>query len=1448
MGTEVSVGNVDLGLFNRLVIDDIAIKDTTGADFISTDRTAIKIDLLPLLNGKISISNAQLFGLTAHLTKADSAAVPNYQFLIDALSSKDDKESKPLNLNVNSFILRRGNITYDILDKPKKATLDTNHLNLRNLDATVSVKTLTDDSLDVIVKRFNVTEQNSDLRIKNLSAKLQANKEKALLTDFNLKMPLSSVNIDTLSAEYPTFTTDGKYRFSTKIAETHITPADAKAIMPQLASLTSPLYLDTKVDGTQDALSLQQLTLHTDDNSIDIDLDADIMNLNSDSPQFNTNIRRLFASNEGRNIILGSLAPELANSSQLATLGDAQFSGFVSKQGGGYAADGTLSTDVGNISLDAEMTGDNYINGHVNSDGIVLTDILQSNDLGTVAFDMNLDGHLDANNDFNGKLNGIINSLQYKDYTYNNINIDAEKNGDLFDGSLLLADPNITAAIQGNYHTSTSAMNIDADVKHINPHALNLTDKLSGETYSMRLRADLNGNNLNNLAGNIGIDSLHVATADTVYSLDNLSLSIDDSDNKKHIQISSDFIDANLSGNIRIDEVAAAFQNQIAHHLPSLLSHSGRTDNAFDFDITMRESDLLHHYIDTDITFPEPIHLKGFVDSPEDIISCVVTAPSVRKGDTNYTNTSLTCMGSSEILSLNAVTSQERETGPLQLHLTADAKNDELHTLLDWKGDSENTNTKTKAKKNDDKKPILNNGMLYAVTQFGDSLGKMKADISLHKSQFEINDTVWYVEPSHIDILGKKIQCDNVRIYNDEQSIQFDGIISDNPSDSLLVSLHNLQVEYITDLVDFHAVRFKGKASGNATVSHIYDEPHLSANIIVNDMHLQEGRLGTGYIQAFWDKEISGIRVNGHIVDNYQGLDRTTNVSGFIAPSKNDINLRIDTYNTNAEFLEGFLSSTFRDFKGSTNGTLNVIGPLNDVNLVGDISADVSMRLRATNTLYHINPADTIRLRPYAFRFDDIHLTDASKGVAVVNGTLSHKNMKNFKYDFDISMTELTIYDEKEFNSDKFLATVFASGNMSLHGSDGHPLRITADITPTKGSVFAYDAATPDAISSSNFVEFREKKPSRTSAWTAEGYDFNLNKDEKEDEGYEDDMADYEYDSDIFMDIRINVTPDCEIKLRMDNVDDGYMSTYGTGTLLAHYHDKSPFTLNGIYQIQGGKYRLYLQDIIYRDLELQPGSNVVFNGNPFDANIHLICWHTINSVPLRDLTSTTSTLSSSSKVKVVCVLDITGQLGNMNFGFDLLLPNVNDETRQLVRSLISTEEEMNMQMIYLLGLGRFYTNEYARANGETGTNQAVNTLLSSTISGQVNQMLSNVIGTDSKWNFGTGLSTGEQGWNDLDVEGILSGRLLNDRLLINGNFGYRDNALTNNANFIGDFDIKWRLTPDGNTYIKAYNQTNDRYFTKATLNTQGIGITYQRDFDTWRELFRRKMKEEKGQK
>ena len=160
-----------------------------------------------------------------------------------------------------------------------------------------------------------------------------------------------------------------------------------------------------------------------------------------------------------------------------------------------------------------------------------------------------------------------------------------------------------------------------------------------------------------------------------------------------------------------------------------------------------------------------------------------------------------------------------------------------------------------------------------------------------------------------------------------------------------------------------------------------------------------------------------------------------------------------------------------------------------------------------------------------------------------------------------------------------------------------------------------------------------------------------------------------------------------------------------------------------------------------------------------------------------------------------------------------------------------------MQVIYLLGIGRFYTYEYA-GDPQTQSYTAMNSLLSSTLSGQINQMLSNVV-RNQNWNFGAHLSTGEMGWNDMDIEGMLQGSLLNNRLLLNGQFGYRDNAALQ-GNFIGDFEARYLLTRNGGVSLKAYSETNDRYFTKTALTTQGIGILLKKDFSSWKDFFKRK--------
>ena len=229
------------------------------------------------------------------------------------------------------------------------------------------------------------------------------------------------------------------------------------------------------------------------------------------------------------------------------------------------------------------------------------------------------------------------------------------------------------------------------------------------------------------------------------------------------------------------------------------------------------------------------------------------------------------------------------------------------------------------------------------------------------------------------------------------------------------------------------------------------------------------------------------------------------------------------------------------------------------------------------------------------------------------------------------------------------------------------------------------------------------------------------------------------------------------------------------------------------------------------------------------ANLNVQAVYTVNSASLNDLIADAS--SSRGNVRVNCLLNLSGNLTSPSLTFGLELPTVSEEDRELVRSLTSTEEQMNTQIIYLLGVGKFYTYDYANNTGQT---DATSSLAFSTLSGQLNNMLSQVI-DNQNWNVGTNLTTGEKGWSDVEAEAILSGRLLNNRLIINGNFGYRENTMRN-TNFVGDFEAIWLLTKNGEFRLRGYNQTNDRYFTKSTLTTQGIGIMYKKDFMNWKEL------------
>jgi hypothetical protein len=100
-----------------------------------------------------------------------------------------------------------------------------------------------------------------------------------------------------------------------------------------------------------------------------------------------------------------------------------------------------------------------------------------------------------------------------------------------------------------------------------------------------------------------------------------------------------------------------------------------------------------------------------------------------------------------------------------------------------------------------------------------------------------------------------------------------------------------------------------------------------------------------------------------------------------------------------------------------------------------------------------------------------------------------------------------------------------------------------------------------------------------------------------------------------------------------------------------------------------------------------------------------------------------------------------------------------------------------------------------------------------------------------------------------EYELALSTNLFNDRILINGNFGYSNNQtnVTNNP-YTTDFQVEYKVNQKGNIRLRAFQKiNNDVLYTEAPYY-QGIGIFYTEDFDNFNELLIKMFKREMGTK
>ena len=1442
LGTQVDIGRAKIAVPARLVLDDVDIRDENDSLALHASRASVSVELLPLLAGKgVRLGGVQLFGLEAHLYRPTQDEPLNIAPLIEALSSKDS-DGKPTQLYVGRLLIRRGSLTYDCMDMPLPApgeTLNPHHLHLHDISLNARLLYTEGDTLAVTLRKLSMNEQQG-LQLERLKGMLTAGADGVRLNDFELLTPGASILVPVLHAEGPAHPLQAKQRAEWLKATTYegrmeatLTPGKLDFLLPRLKTMDDAcLQITTDIRGLGEDLTLPHLRLidgTTGQRLMDASVAAEAL---GNRPKLRADIDGLWLNDEWARRLTSLLPTDATETLRLTdALCPAEMQGWIAHS----TADGTTQADLhlqsasGTATVAGRMTKGGEIDLQATAERAALGTLLPAKwqePWGELSMRARVRGMMPKKDSIPDlHCEGTIETLEYKGHAYRDVPFEASCHHGDYRATASLTDDYGDAEIQIDTRQTAGgsrSLACYAAVQHFNPHALGFTKAFDGESFTLNLDAHLQGTSADDVAGRIRVENLCIHSPEQGDLLaDSIVIHSQPQEGQQQVTLRSPFLNAQASGHFHWNQLPDMVWQTLLSRLPGITGDDRKPSplpKADDITLTAHIQDtlFLSRLTGKPIAIPEPSTLSGSIDGSSGLFDFHTQIPVLRYGNEQLRHIDCHAQSHESHTQLSLLMERQMKGAPIELGADVRSDSEQLRGRMHWRSQSER---------------IQMGEVDISSTFYQDDAGHTAVKGNVNQSNLIINDTVWTVHPSRFDLHDGVLDLDSLIVSKGDKYLCIQGRVSEDDSDSLVADLHQINLAYIFDLINFHSVDFDGEATGRVYASQLRSNPRADAFLQVKHFTFNEGSMGDMDVHGSWDPEQRSIFLDA--VMNDAAANHQTSVQGRITPGRNKpgsgIDLRIRTRRCNLHFLNKYTSGIFSTFEGRASGEAHIFGPFKGINLEGDLRVDeAGVRVTSLGVDYHIE-GDSVHLRPDniwirgAHIYDRLGRTGMDEHCAIMDIHLMHQNLKNLRYDVQAEARNVLGYDFHDFGDMSFYGTIFATGNVKISGQPGE---MTADIngTPMPGSILVYNSTSPETLTEAGFITYASPQPDTQRP--AETLSAKTDTEQEEEE---------ETSTDMRLNFNLNVTPDATLRVLMDARSGDYINLHGQGHILANYYNKGRFSMYGTYHVEDGIYKLSLQDVIRKDFQFQSGSTITFGGNAQQASLNLKATYTVPNVSMDDLSATTLGLSNT---RVDCVMNIGGRPLAPVVTFDFDLPQANEDEKNMVRQMINTEEERNMQVIYLLGIGRFYNQSMQYVSAADQSKTAMNSLLSSTLSNQFNQIMSNMLGTNN-WSFGANLRTGETGWDQTDVEGILSGRLLNNHLLINGNFGYRESYYTTN-NFIGDFDVRYLLTPSGSVALKAYNQTNDRYFIQSSLTTQGIGLQFKKDFNRWRELLPKK--------
>ena len=1405
--TDINVDEVAISVFGGVKLKTVLIKDHHKDTLIYANRIKTNIlDLGKMLNGDLFFGDIRLDGVVFNMKIYKGEDDTNLNKFVALFDSDTPSSGKKFIMEATNAYLT--NTTFRVINENLQTPKS---VDFTKIDASISTFKIFGSEVTTKINKMSFKDHRG-LQMKNLSGQFTYNSTSIILDE----MLFTTKDSDFKGSAKLIYSGDdfgdflNKVKFDVVFEEATISSNDVRYFYDELAK-DKTFNIKTHLTGPLNDLTLDNLKL-VDDRGSEVSGNVNFKNMFGEDDQrfkMKGDFYRVSSNYDDLSALLpnviGKKLPEI-----LRKLGKFMVVGSAEVSASEIKTDFFMKTQLGNIKSNLEMYNVENIDnasysGNVELDKFNVGKFLTIKDVGIVSLDVAIKGKGFTEQYVDTYIKGGISRLAYNNYNYSDVLIEGQFKRPLFKGTINVNDPNLFMDFDGLVDLSKKVLHYDFNMKidYANLANLNFVND-SIAVFKGNVAMNVYGNTLDDLAGEIKISQTAYNNDKDNYIFEDFNItSTFDADNERTISVNSpDIIEGQMVGKFKFAELRAVIENAAgslyANYQTNKVSKGQYVK--FNFAVYNKIVDVFVPQIELGLNTT----IRGAINSDKNEFKMVFNSPNIKAFDNFIDKVRVDIDNKNPLyntyIEMDSIKTKYYKISDFSfINVTA---KDTLFVRSEFKGGNE-------------AQDYYNLNLYHTINP------ENKSVIGLKKSEVHFKDYLWFLnEDENIDnkvVFDKSLKnfdIENFVMTHEDQRIELFGQLKETTYKDLELNFANVELAKIVPTVD--SLKINGNLNGKINIKQDKNVYQPTAQVKVYDLNVNAIDLGNLNVNIEGDDDFRKFSVFANLEN--EDLESFLTTGTFEVQNKEtllDLDVRLNKFNIAT--LSPLGGDVISNIRGLVSGTANFVGNVNSPQINGRLFLDdAGVKIPYLNVDLAFKENSIVDLTSSQFIIQNALIEDTKYNTqGRLSGFVQHRNFGNWKLGLNIDTDRLLVLDTQDSEDAAYYGTAFIDGTAKIMGpTDGLLIEVQAE--SKQGTAIKIPINNSESVGSKSYMHFlspAEKNNIKNGIFTS--------------------SRDYKG---LELKFDLDITTEAEIEVILDRETGHGMKAKGNGTLLLEINTLGKFNMIGDYQVYEGNYNFKYRGLIDKRFEVKKYSTIVWEGDPLRARLDLEAIYKTSANPSVLLDNP----SINRRVPVEVGIGITGSLSSPEPDFKINFPTVSSVLKSEIQTKLSDKDIRQTQALTLLSTGGFLSQDGVDQNALTRN-------LFETAGGIFDDIFQD---PDDKLKVGIDIVSADRtpGREADGSVGFTVSTQINERITVNGKLGVPVGGINESA-IVGNVEIQYRVNEDGSMNLRVFNRENDiNYIGEGIGYTQGVGITYEVDFSTFKELVNRFFKKHKLEK